>query len=446
MKYLDIDNYLLTSKTAKDIYLTVKNAPLVDLYNKIPLITLVSNKQFTDIWDFFAATDHHIWELMRRKRISEDYISGNKPNKDKWKKLASIFPQIGGNPIYQLVYFNLKHILRINERIDESNAELIWNKSIEKLQSTDFYPNKILEYANVKMLYFSCDPTVTLSQLKNQKTQFKISPVLAINKLLEIDSPEFINYINELDSKYSTDSTHFSGYKEMIEKIIKYFIEFGCTTSVINIFKPHFRYIDDLKAAYIYSKTIRQEPLTSVDVKEFQSFMTYFLLDLFKSNNIVTQLHIGTFRNYRGISETNTDGDVTSNFIDIENGFKELLNNFGDRLNLIIYLSDMSLLYSTLAIARLFPGLHMGLPFSFNNSFTGIYNYLNSITTMDILSNFAGFASNSSNIISIIPKNEIFKRALSQLIADYIDRGEISEIDGKYIINKICYNNPKCFK
>jgi glucuronate isomerase len=445
MKSLNIDNYLLSSKTAKKTYLNIKNSPLVDLYNKIPLTTLVSNTQFTDIWDFFAANDLQIWELMRRKRISEDYISGDKPNKDKWKKLASIFPHIGGCPTYQLVYFSLKNILNINERIDESNAEIIWNKSIEKLQSTDFYPNKILEYANVRMLYTSCDPTVELSQLKNQKTPYKISPVLAINKLLEINSPDFINYINKLDYKYGTDSTNFSGYKEMIEKIIKYFIKLGCTSSVLDIFKPSYKYIDDLKAAYIYSKVIRQEPLTSIDVKEFQSYMTYFLLNLFKNNKITTQLHIGTFRNYRRNTEKNLDGDVTSSFIDITNGLKNLLNYFGDQLNLIIYLSDMSFLHSTLTITRLFPGLYMGLPFSFNNSFTGIYNYLNSITTMDILSNVAGFASSSSNVISIISKHEIFKRALSQLIADYIDRGEISEVDGEYIVNKICNNNPMCF-
>ena len=173
--------------------------------------------------------------------------------------------------------------------------------------------------------------------------------------------------------------------------------------------------------------------------------MTYFLLNLFKNNKITTQLHIGTFRNYRRNTEKNLDGDVTSSFIDITNGLKNLLNYFGDQLNLIIYLSDMSFLHSTLTITRLFPGLYMGLPFSFNNSFTGIYNYLNSITTMDILSNVAGFASSSSNVISIISKHEIFKRALSQLIADYIDRGEISEVDGEYIVNKICNNNPMCF-
>jgi len=176
---------------------------------------------------------------------------------------------------------------------------------------------------------------------------------------------------------------------------------------IIDIFKPSFKYVDDLKAAYIYSKVTRQEPITSIDIKEFQSYMTYFLFELFKNKNITAQLHLGTFKNYRTSLKTinlNIGANVVSNFIDVAAGLKELLNQFDSQLDLVIYISDVTLLSTVLTIARAFPRIYLGSPISLNYSFTSIYNYLNTIASLDLLINFAGYASDSTNVLSLISK------------------------------------------
>jgi glucuronate isomerase len=446
MTFLDDQKYILSSNVAKDIYRSIKDLPLIDLCNYLQINEIVNNKQFTDIWDLLASMEHDIWELMRRKCISEEYITGNKTNKEKWRKLAEIFPSLAGNPGYERMYLTLKRILNIEESINTPNADRIWSKAHEELNKSAYYTNSLLEKNKATILCPVCDPVEDLKQLKTMKTDLKVLPIFSMNKLLDINAANFIDYTNLLDNKFGTNSTHFIGFKESIEKALDYFIENNCKTSNLEVFKPSFHRVDDLKAAYIYSKMIRHEYLTSIDIKEFQSYMVYFIFELFKTKNITVQLHIGSFKGYRrSLSEetvNNYSESITSNFIDIANGLRELLNYFDGTLNIIICISDLSLLQSTLTIIRMFPNIYMGFPPLFNNSFTGIYNYLNYITSTDMLSNFAGFASNARNATSIISNNEIFRRTLSQLIADHVERSQINENDAIFIANEICKNNP----
>ena len=108
------------------------------------------------------------------------------------------------------------------------------------------------------------------------------------------------------------------------------------------------------------------------------------------NNNSVKNIYMHVLENIA----INSEGDVSSDFINITNGLWVLLNYYNGKLNIILYI-------------------------------------------------FAGFTSNSSNIIStIITKYEIFKGTFLQPLSDYINRSQSNENDGKYIAAEMCYNNP----
>ena len=91
--FLD-ENYLLENATAKTIFAAIKDLPVVDAHNHADVKSLMKNECYTDMWQLFAATDHYVWETMRKCGIDEEYITGSASNHDKFMKLAEAFPLI----------------------------------------------------------------------------------------------------------------------------------------------------------------------------------------------------------------------------------------------------------------------------------------------------------------------------------------------------------------
>ncbi|NLF93411.1 MAG: glucuronate isomerase, partial [Oligosphaeraceae bacterium] len=65
MSFLD-DSYLLTSAPAREIYSRLSTLPIIDAHNHCDVKALSEDRNFADIWEAEAATDHYVWECMRK--------------------------------------------------------------------------------------------------------------------------------------------------------------------------------------------------------------------------------------------------------------------------------------------------------------------------------------------------------------------------------------------
>ena len=81
------ENFLLNNKTAEKLYFDfAKNMPIFDYHCHLNAKDIYENKPFrnlTQIWLFDnGAGDHYKWRAMRSHGINEEYISGNKGEKE----------------------------------------------------------------------------------------------------------------------------------------------------------------------------------------------------------------------------------------------------------------------------------------------------------------------------------------------------------------------------
>ncbi|MGB4177311.1 MAG: glucuronate isomerase, partial [Halanaerobiales bacterium] len=84
------ENYLLENKTGKQLYEEIKDLPIVDAHNHGDVEEIVRNEGWTDIWQLEGSTDHYVWELMRKRGVAEEKITGKASNKEKWLELARV--------------------------------------------------------------------------------------------------------------------------------------------------------------------------------------------------------------------------------------------------------------------------------------------------------------------------------------------------------------------
>ena len=98
MSYIK-NNFLLTTKTAEKLYFSyAKDMPIFDYHCHLPEKQILENKPFHDAFEIWLAGDHYKWRLMRNYGVSEEFITGNTTNKEKFLTYCRVLGTAFGNP------------------------------------------------------------------------------------------------------------------------------------------------------------------------------------------------------------------------------------------------------------------------------------------------------------------------------------------------------------
>ena len=74
MAFLD-NNYLITNAAGKLIFEKIKDLPVIDPHNHANVKEIADNGHYADAWQLFAATDHYVWEMLRKREVPEELIT-----------------------------------------------------------------------------------------------------------------------------------------------------------------------------------------------------------------------------------------------------------------------------------------------------------------------------------------------------------------------------------
>ena len=143
MAFLD-DNYLITNETGKRIFNAVKDLPVIDPHNHADVKEIADNNCYSNAWQLFAATDHYVWELLRKRGVPEELITGKADPRSKFLTMAKVFPETAGNPLYEWIHLDLRRYFGIDLLLNEENGPKIWEEVNAKLATDAFRPQALL--------------------------------------------------------------------------------------------------------------------------------------------------------------------------------------------------------------------------------------------------------------------------------------------------------------
>jgi glucuronate isomerase len=138
------NDYLLASETAKRLYERIEGLPIVDAHNHADIQEIVANEPWPDIWVIQGATDHYVWELMRKRGIPEDKVTGKASNWEKWEALASVMPELIGNPVYEWLHLDLRRRFGIEQPVSKDTARSVWEETQKQLHADLMRPQSVL--------------------------------------------------------------------------------------------------------------------------------------------------------------------------------------------------------------------------------------------------------------------------------------------------------------
>lgn len=451
------DNFLLQNEVAEILYHKyAKDLPIIDYHNHLSAKQIAENEPIKNITQAWLDGDHYKWRGMRANGIDEIYITGSvTSHKEKFLKWAQTVPYTLRNPLFHWTHLELKRYFNIDEILQPSTAEAIYEKANAILEHKT--PADLLADMKVQVICTTDDPVDSLEYHKaiaQQNFYTKVLPTFRPDALLAIENESFINYITKFENCTKISIKSLSSLLEAIQLRVNYFDDLGCCVSDYGFHKIFAYDFTDEEADVILKKRIANIEITKDEANLYASCILNKLCKMYHAKGWVQQFHIGAIRNNntRLLDKIGLDAGVDSigDFPAAES-MSKLLNalNLKDELaKTITYNLNpaqnevFATMMGNFQNSDCKGKMQWGSGWWFLDQKDGMEKQLNCLSNMGLLSHFVGMLTDSRSFLSF-PRHEYFRRILCNLIGEDVKQGLIPndiEFLGKMVQN-ICYYN-----
>ncbi|MBP3495083.1 MAG: glucuronate isomerase [Clostridia bacterium] len=455
MSYIKND-FLLTNNTAKELYFSyAKDMPIFDYHCHLSEYQILENKPFNDIFEIWLAGDHYKWRLMRNYGVDEEYITGNKSNKEKFVAYCTVLGTAFGNPLYHWSQVELKEYFDCELEINAKNAQKIWDECNEYIKKNNITPSSLIEGSSVTHVFTTnevFDNLDVFEKIKEKGYKFSVIPAFRADKIMNIEAKGYLTFLGKLEA-LTNKITSIDELESALENRLKAFLSVGARASDIAL-ESVYKVYDREEANEVLKKVINGNLPTQRDSEIFKGYLTYYLMKLYAKYDIATELHIGAMRNNNAVMlerlglDTGFDSISDTNSISMLSRLMDKLNSEGLLPKLIIFNLNPKMNAEIMAIIGCFQGsgvrgrIQYGPAWWFLDNKIGMEKHLQDLCATGHLGAFVGMLTDSRSLISY-PRHHYFRRILCNYLGTLIENGEMtSDMElVSSVIKDICYNN-----
>lgn len=463
MKAFMGENFLLSTDTAVELYHTyAKDMPIIDYHCHLSPKEIYENKRFKNITEAWLYGDHYKWRLMRANGISEECVTGNADDYEKFLAWAKTVPMTIGNPLYNWTHLELQRFFDVHELLNEKSAPEIWEKVNGLLQGENFGARDLIVKSNVNVVCTTDDPIDSLEyhQLLQKDQDFNVSvyPSFRPDKGLAINLPGYLEWVNQLAKVSEHQIEDYDNFLKALESRVRFFHEVGGRVSDHALDVIVYEEGTKEEVASIFANVLQGGEITKEEERKYRTYTLNFLGGLYAELGWTMQFHINALRN---------NNDRMFNVLGPDTGY-DSMNDDGIAKPLVSILNAMekenslpkTILYSLnpndnpiiASIINSFqdgktPGkIQFGPAWWFNDSKEGMIDQMKALANVGLFTRFLGMLTDSRSFLSYT-RHEYFRRILCQLIGEWVENGEVPndmELLGS-IVQGISYDNANTY-
>lgn len=457
-QFMDKD-FLLSSETAKTLYHQYSSQmPIVDYHCHINPKEIAEDRNFDNITQAWLGGDHYKWRQMRSNGIDEKYITGHATDREKFQKWVETLEKAIGNPLYHWSHLELQRYFDYYEPLTTKNAEEVWNLCNEKLRTPSMTARSIIKASNVKIICTTDDPIDTLEWHKiieeDSSFDVKVLPAFRPDKAMNIEKPDFVEYISKLSQISNIPITDFTSLCVALKSRLSFFNSVGCKVSDHALDYVMYQPATTSEIETIFSKGLKGVATSTTEQQQFKTAFMIFIGREYHKLGWTMQLHYGTKR------DNNT---FRFNQLGPDTGF-DTINNYTPSTQMADFLNALNItdqlpktiIYSLNPMDNAAIGtvigcfqdsttigkIQHGSAWWFNDHKRGMIDQMTSLANLGLLANFIGMLTDSRSFLSYT-RHEYFRRILCDLVGKWVENGEYpNDIDflGK-MMQDISYNN-----
>ncbi len=461
MKAFMDKNFMLETKTAQKLYHDyAAKMPIIDYHCHLNPKEICEDRRFKNITEIMLGGDHYKWRAMRSNGISEDYMTGDKPDFEKFEAFAKTLKYAIGNPLFHWTHLELQRFFGIDDILNEKSAKAIYEKANKMIASDDFSAMRLIEKSNVELLCTTDDPLDTLEYhiALQKQNRVRVLPTFRPDKAVNCELETFVPYMKDLAALTGTTFTDIDALLSSLADRIDFFHKVGCRLSDHALAGVPFKKTDKAEANAAFKKALGGEALTEDEINAYKTYMLLFFAAEYKKRGWTMQLHIGALRNNNSRMYKKLGPDTGFDSIDdkcIAAPLAALLDacNEQDMLpKTILYTLNPKDNYVLATMLGNFQDteapskIQFGSGWWFNDQRDGMVEQMRSLANLGLLGRFVGMLTDSRSFMSY-PRHEYFRRIMCNLIGGWVENGEYPadfEALGE-IVTGISYQNAKNF-
>ena len=467
--FMDKD-FILETETARHLYHDyAAKLPLVDYHCHLNPREIYEDRRFENlaqVWlggvqpDGSYAGDHYKWRIMRSNGVPEEYITGTKPDYERFLRLVDALEMAIGNPMYHWCNMELQQFFGVAEPLTAESAERIWNHCNKLLkEDPDMSARGLIRKANVAMIGTTDDPIDDLQWHEKIAADPTFStPVLPSyrpDKAINIHKDGFHAYLAKLAKSVGKES--LSTVEEICDALVErleFFHAHGCKASDHGIDYVPFCKCTMEEANAIYQKALRHEALTTQEIDAYQTTLLLHLAKAYHRLGIVMQLHYSCLRNNNArifklegpdtgvdsIAQNTCGGNIAQLMSELDEAGqlpKTILYSLNPADN-----AQLGTLIGCFQDSTIPGKIQHGSAWWFNDNKTGMEEQMITLANLGLLGNFIGMLTDSRSFLSY-PRHDYFRRILCNLVGNWVENGEYPNIDSslKKIVEGVSYRN-----
>lgn len=457
-------NFMLQNNAAIELYEKAKDIPIFDFHCHLDPQEIYEDKVFDNIVDIWLGGDHYKWRLMRSNGVSEELITGDASNEDKFKAYAETVGVAVGNPLFHWSNLELKAIFGIDEYLHGGNWETVYKAANAHIKETQLSPRKLIEAAKVKFIGTTDHPLDSLEWHQKIKDDASFDVVVAPTFRPDeafVNHANFKSFVNQLGQTVERDIDGFAAFISALEDRISYFAEHGAKASDISLAEIIHEEASEEEINQIFTKAMAGEQLSKLEEQQWQTAVFSALCGLYKKYNMTTQVHFGALRNnnrrYYELAGADAGFDSMGDQIDLGKNLNALLNALSETKQLpkmIWY--NLNPQYNTILSNTLVnfhaneegikSQLQFGAAWWFADTKLGMLNQMQVLAEQNLLANFVGMLTDSRSFLSF-QRHDYFRRILCTYLGELVELEEIPNDDQLLttLIENICFANAERF-
>ena len=461
MSFLNED-FLLNNETAKTLYHQyAKAAKIADYHCHIDPKEIFEDRRFENIAQLWLGGDHYKWRIMRSNGVNERYITGDAPDREKFRKFAEALPRCIGNPMYHWCHLELKNYFGYEGELNGETAQEVWELTQKALaENPKLSARGLIQKSNVAMIGTTDDPLSDLAwhkKLREDKSfSVKVCPSFRPDPALNIHKPGFAEYIRRMEDVSGVCIKTVKDVCRALDKRMVYFDEMGCRAADHGLDYVMYREADEETLNAIFAKGMEGERISREEAEMYQTAVLLHCGRSYRKYGWAMQLHFSCMRdpNERMFSKMGSDtGFDCMAVTDSCSALYQLMNAWEREDNLpktILYSLNpaddqwIDTLLGAFQSDELPGKIQHGSAWWFNDNKVGMQNQLTSLANLGILGNFIGMLTDSRSLLSYA-RHEYFRRILCNLMGEWVEKGEYPAnipFLGS-LVQDICYYNAK---
>lgn len=434
---------------ARRLYEQVRSLPIVSPHGHTDPAWFALNEPFPDPATLFIVPDHYVFRMLYSQGTGLDALGISRLDgavadvtpRQVWQTFADQYHLFRGTPSRLWFEHALQEVFGTTERLSAANADRIFDTLSEQLRAPAFRPRALFDRFNIEFLATTESPLDTLHHHEAIRASGWPGRVVTTYRPDPVVDPEFEGFGDNLArfGDLTGEDTHsWQGYLNAHRKSRARFAAHGATATDHGHPTARTADLTRTEVEKLFNRVIRGD-VHPADAELFRAQMLTEMALMSLDDNLVMQIHAGSFRNHNPLlyrdygRDKGADIPMTTEYVA---ALRPLLAKCGNStsLHLILFTLDETVYSRELApLAGHYPALRIGPPWWFFDSPEGMLRYKRTIVETAGFYNTAGFNDDTRAFLSIPARHDVNRRMdcrhLAELVADHrLDEDEALEL------------------